>query len=599
MNINQHNSYPATSMDSCGYQNLQQANLQPFYHNNFTHNIQGFHGNINMFDPRVIADTEIKQNMLKVLQVQKKFYEQEVLANLLQTLENKYFDLGTQQIEMFTNEMNIANTTIKHYIPHEMYAIARHLGKTTNTDIFSCVMSLLAATAIAMRGRYRVLLERHWAEMLNLYILIAKNSGQKKSALCEMVKDPHRNFLSRRRKPETPKKDRRSQMQPTLLKAAKESERAVIARHTREIRKSGESITHIRSMIEELKSVKDEFPDDIPPKHTREEIFVDVITSLALVKKLERNGETIAMMEPEAGMFLSKFFKDKSLVPILLKCYGGEPYQYDTSTQGNCVYLERPSINILLLLQNNVMFKLFDNDFLVDIGLFPRTLPIFGGNFIYDPSDSVTFDYPRNDQDWMALYEEKIMNILEFTYTQDTNREIFDIACEPSARSILLDFERDNIKSIESGQYRHMTAFIRKLHGTAARIAGCIHGWTFPRPHEHPITVKEMEAAIALAKICRDHANIAFDTKSRETVHFAIKILKHLLKQDWSRSNPLISASDLQRSIRGMNSAKCLLALEFLEQHNFIRVHHEPGHAPLCILHPNLFQVNLGHLTDI
>lgn len=598
MIINQNNALPALSMPSCGYQNLQQSNLQPYCNNPYTPNTQSFYGQINIFDPRVIADTEIKQNMLKVLQVQRKFFEQEVLYNLLQTLEYKYCDLGTQQIKMFTDKIPTDASMIRHYVPTDMYAIARHIAKTTNTDVFSCLMSVCAATAIAMRGRYRVLLEKYWAEMLNLYILIAKNSGQKKSALCEMTKHPHRIFLSRR-KPKAAKTDRRSQIQSTILNAAKASEKAVIAKYTSKIRKSGESATCISAMIKELTSVRDEFAEHITPKHTREEIFVDVTTSLGLVKKLESNGETIAMMEPEAGMFLSRFFKDKSLVPLLLKGYGCEPYQYDTSTHGKCAYLERPSINILLMLQNNIMFRLFDDNILEDIGLFPRTLPILGGHFIDLPWDREIYDNPKNDQDWMALYEEKILNILEFTYTQDTDREIFDIPCEPSARSILLDFERDNTKSIASGQYLHMVPFIRKLHGTAARIAGIIHGWTHTRPHEHPITVKEIEAGIALAKICRDHANIAFDNKSRETMHFATKILKYLLKQDWTRSKPLISASDLQRNIRGMKSEKCLPALEFLEQHNFIRLHHEPKYAPLCILHPNLFEVNLDDLTDI
>jgi hypothetical protein len=574
--------------------------FQPLNGNNSNLNCSpGIYNQINAFDPFVLAKTEMQRRFLEVLQVQRKFFEQEKLYNLLQTLEKIHIDLGQQQIMMFDNNAIIDSAMILKYIPKEMYAIARHMAKTTDTDIFSCVMSLCSATAIAMRGRHQVRLDRHWAETINLYILLAKNSGENKSTLCEMLNHPTRVLLSGRRKPKAPKNDRRSQMQPTILNAAKAYERAVIDRYTRKIRKSGESISCISAMMDELESVRDEFSEYIQEKRTREEIFIDVTTSLGLVKKLESNGETIAIMEPEAGMFLSRFFKDKSLVPILLKGYGCEPYQYDTSTPGKCVYLDRPSINILLMLQNSVMFGLFNNEFLAKIGLFPRMLPILGGNFKDNPMERYTIDGLGATPDWMALYEEKIQSILEQSYTKDTDREIFDIPCEPDARLLALNFRKENWECLKAGQYLHMAPFMRKLHGTAVRIAGCIHGWTFSRPHDHPITVKEMEAGIAFAKICRDHANIAFDTKLRETVHFAIKILKYLLKQDWTRSQPLISASDLQRNISGLNKAKCLPALDFHEQHNFIRQHHEPKYAPLVILHPNLSQVTLDHLTDI
>ena len=599
MNADYNNSMPATVQPTRNYLNPQPTYQRQYGHDHIRRYPYGVNNQINTFDPFVLAKTEMQRRFLEVLQVQRKFFEQEKLYNLLQTLEKIHIDLGQQQIMMFDNNAIIDSVTISKYVPKDMYSIARHMAKTTNTDIFSCVMSLCSATAIAMRGRQQVRLDRHWAEMINLYILLAKNSGENKSTLCEMLKHPHRNFLSRRRKPKAPKNDRRSQMQPTILNAVKASERAVIARYTRKIRESGESISCISAMMDELESVRDEFSEYIQEKSTREEIFIDVTTSLGLVKQLEKNGETIAIMEPEAGMFLSRFFKDNSLVPILLKGFGCEPYQYDTSTPGKCVYLDRPSINILLMLQNSVMFGLFNNEFLAKIGLVPRMLPILGGNFKDNPMDRYTIDRLGATPDWMALYEEKIQSILEQSYTQDTDREIFDIPCEPDVRWIALNFRQENWRCLEAGQYLHMAPFMRKLHGTAVRIAGCIHGWTFPRPHDHPITVKEMEAGIAIAKICRDHADVAFDTKARETKKFAIKILKYLLKQDWTRSQPLISACNLQRRIRGMKSAQCLPALDFLEQHNFIRQHHEPGYAPLCILHPNLFQVNLAHLTDI
>ena len=589
-------TYPAVShLNPNRLSALQQTDYNNG-HNNFPPRL--IH-QINAYDPRVIADTETKRKMLEILQVQRKLFEVEKISNLLQVLDNEHIDLGKQKIMKLPNNMKIEHDPIHRYVPTDLYLIAMEMAKTTNTDILSCVMSLLSTTAIAMRSRYRVKLERYWSEMINLYIMLAKNSGENKSALCEMAKHPHRKFLSHRRKSKTLEDMHLNEMQSTIHDAAKGIKRAVVASYTKKILKSGENSKCIGSMIDKLKSVDNDFLPYVIPNRANEEIFFDVTTSLGLVKKLQSQGETIAMIEPEAGMILSRFFKDKSILPILLKCYGAESYQYDSSTPGRCVNLERPSMNILLMLQNSVMFRLFESDFLMEIGFLPRTLPILGGNFENLFSDNFLFNRLKAKQDWMALYEEKIIGILERTYTQDTERVIFDIPCEPDARSLALDFRHENRRCLEAGQYRHMVPFIRKLHGTAARITGAIHGWSFPQPHEHPITAKEMEAGIALAKICRDHANVAFDTQARGTKKFAIKILKYLLRQDWSRTQPLISASDLQRNISGLNKAKCLPALDFLEQHNFIRQHHEPKYAPLCILHPNLFEVNLDYLTDI
>lgn len=542
------------------------------------------------------ADTQ--RRVLDYLKIRIKTFEEQKLASLLDTILEKHSNLSREQILLFSDKFEFEDIEFQSLIPEDLLMTAKNIAKITNTDIFSSVMALIAAISIALRSRYSVKLDENWDEMLNIYMMIAKYSGGMKSKFVEMLGIPHKKFLSQRRHPKSQQNSTLRDLQNDLQKAAKERKSACIAHHTDYIRKHGEALESMKSLVEKLKCLKNDSDPYIIQNAVKEEIFWDVSTPLALPLKLQDHGETLAMMVPEASLLFSKFFNDKSFILLLNKCYGGESHQYDTTTPGRSIDLVNPSLNMLLMIQTNLMIKSFDDDFLNSIGFTPRVLPIFAGK--YNELQQIDYSFvSKIDTGCMDLYHEKILNLLEFNFTQDNNREIWKILCEKSAYLLIKKFQKENELDLEAGRYKHMESFIRKLHGHAVRIAGIIHAWNYSRPHEHPITLKEMQAGICLAKIVREHANFAFDTKSRETKHFAIKILEYLLRQDWTRSLPLISASDLFGKARGLKMDKCLPALDFLEQHNFIRQHHEPKYQPLCILHPNLFQLNLDQSTDI
>ena len=176
---------------------------------------------------------------------------------------------------------------------------------------------------------------------------------------------------------------------------------------------------------------------------------------------------------------------------------------------------------------------------------------------------------------------------------QTVNREL-----HPRYYDLIKKFEYTNSSAIKNGQYSHMIPFMKKLHGHAVRIAGAIHAWNHSQPDEHPITAKEMHAGIALATIARDHANHVFNTELKQTKKYALKILNYLVRQSWKHSRPFILATHLQQYIRGLNKATCYPALDFLEQHNYICQHEEPGHPRLCILHKALLNCNAFHFSD-
>jgi hypothetical protein len=301
-------------------------------------------------------------------------------------------------------------------------------------------------------------------------------------------------------------------------------------------------------------------------------------------------------MEPEPSILFSKAFKEKNLTTLLDKAYKGESYGYETSVSS--IRIEKPSINILLMLQTEFLYDLYEDNFYKNSGFLPRILPIFGSSFIPLEEKSTGNSKPTLICDYMGKYSNKITNLLELSYTQDRNRKFFEITCNPDAYNLIKNFEYANSSAIKNGQYSHMIPFMKKLHGHAVRIAGAIHAWNHSQPDEHPITAKEMHAGIALATIARDHANHVFNTELKQTKKYAIKILNYLVRQSWKHSRPFILATHLQQYIRGLNKATCYPALDFLEQHNYICQHEEPGHPRLCILHKALLNCNSFHFSD-
>jgi hypothetical protein len=548
---------------------------------------------------RYVEEINMQEEFLQYLQIQRKIIEVEKLNNLIRTIEYKYSELSNKRIHLFKSTIEVSKNSIKKIIPKEMHDIAEYIGVTTNTDIISCVFSLCTAISIATRGRFCVKFNNCWLEMINIYTFIAKNSGEKKSALCELLKSIFKKFIIKKRTLSSQQINKKGRHQHFIRKVKSKRELDMASEYCKVARKVGETPEDLKILLVEYSEFEVMYDEFIQKPYTQEEIFWDVSTPLGLARKMRDQGETIALMEPEASMLNSKHFKNGGFNMFLLKGYGEESFQYDTAVSRNNIYLQHPSINILLFLQTRLILDFYKNESFKEIGINPRIFPIFAEKYYSFDFFGVTDIKPSVNHDCMDIYERKIQEILDFCYTQDPEREIFDICCDANAYSLIKDFEAENSRDIDAGLYQNMVPFIRKLHGHASRLAGVIHVWNYPRPHEHPIDVNEMQAGIALAKIAREHAIVAYNSELREIKHYAIKILEHIRRQDWSRSRPLISSTDLQRNVYGLNKAKCHLALDFLEEHNFMQQHHEPGHARLCILHPDILNVNFDSLADI
>lgn len=550
-----------------------------------------------MLDP--LSQMKIETNNNKIwldyINTNRKMVDEVNNQDLLHTIFLKHIELSNRILVPLQKHEIINNIDYFKLLPKDLIGCSSDMGRRSDTDIYSCIMGILESISIAMRGRYIVCLEKYWSEIINLYLFIAKNSGERKSALLELLKSPLLNHMTQKNicfKNKSGFNVDKSQ----IVKYKKARENEIFSSHIKKISKNGETQSSMSELMNTLENLNRDMSPMLEAENKPMDLFWDTSTLLGLIKKIYNQGEATALMEPEPSILFSKAFKEKNLTTLLDKAYKGESYGYETSVSS--IRIEKPSINILLMIQTEFLYDLYEDNFYKNSGFLPRILPIFGSSFIPLEEKSTGNSKATLICNYMRKYEDKITNLLELSYTQDRNRKFFEITCNDDAINLIKKFEYTNSSAIKNGQYSHMIPFMKKLHGHAVRIAGAIHAWNNPQPDEVPITSKEMEAGIALATIARDHANHVFNTELKQTKKYAIKILNYLVRQDWKHSRPFILATHLQQYIRGLNKATCYPALNFLEQHNYICQYEKPGHPRLCILHKALLNCNSFHFSD-
>ena len=202
-----------------------------------------------------------------------------------------------------------------------------------------------------------------------------------------------------------------------------------------------------------------------------------------------------AIIQPE-GTTLIKQMKDSKFDPkIFLKSYGMEDF-YDGTVPGGIVSVPNAFLNILVFLQPGVAAELYKNPKLMSSGLSARFLPYFV------PPAGAPCATPENlNAEAAAVYSRKLTSMLERNYTQESNREIFRIQLEPSARQEIENFQHElRASSYLNSCHDSLKFFADKLVGTAARIAGIIHAWQVDEPENYYLSQQTMQAGIQIAR---------------------------------------------------------------------------------------------------
>lgn len=233
-------------------------------------------------------------------------------------------------------------------------------------------------------------------------------------------------------------------------------------------------------------------------------LILDDVTPEALVKIMKENGEKIAIVSAEGGIFgtMAGRYSDKTNIDIFLKGYSGE--YYSTARIGRQGQdLDHPLITVILAVQPQVVLDIMDNKDFRGRGLLARFL------YCIPPTLVGARKYRTNP-----------INPFVREHYENLVCELLDIPDMFNERLIRLSPEADIVSEqynqwIEkrlTNEFEEFEDWAGKLHGNTMRIAGIFHIIKHKLDSCNvPLESNTMIAAIEVGKYYLGHSKAAFD----------------------------------------------------------------------------------------
>lgn len=332
----------------------------------------------------------------------------------------------------------------------------------------------------------------------------------------------------------------------------------------------------------DLAKAKDGMPkhffDSTSKNETAPRIFADICTHQGLVKVMKENAEWVALFEAEGGMLQRLINNKRYDINLLLKGHTLESYSYDTaSTQ---LALERPGLNVLYIVQNEIVSAICGDSRLSGMGFIARFSIYFA-----DATHFQTDDGNYTGGAALDLYRRKILAMLKTNYSQDPLRKIYTCKVDADAARYAKTIEEWSNVQLNAGKFIYMEPFIRKFHGLVIRIAAIIHTWKYDRPEATPIAYRDMHAAGEICSVILNHMDYACKPDGLPAYHTAQKILNWVLRQPFPRT--YFTANELNKNIKYKDADDITDGLKLLAKNNILAYIEDPKKSIPCLMHPS------------
>lgn len=460
------------------------------------------------------------------------------------------------------------------HLPPDLQRLVFQVGRLTGWPPQAVLMVFLGCINTAMRGRYILRMDEFWKEAVILYLSIFAESGSMKSQLLELGSSPLVAFEGKMMAVfnETVHRHREREI---AIKCAKASARADIVKYAAGAT-GREYYNFFAAVAQEVSQMADAAKDHEASEPKAPRLFVDTCTDKKLIRTMPERGGGHAILQAEGNALVKQMNDPRFDLNIFLKGYTMESYAYSTITGGE-TYIQNPFLNILMIVQPYIAARMYGSERFAAVGLTPRFMPLF-----VPTVDSQTDEANDITVQEMERYSDKITAMLERNYTQDADREIYEVRPTQEAYQAIKAFQKQVAVDIEKSAPGYLKALMRKLHGTAARIAGVLHAWTHDEPEKHPLELREMQAGIAIAMAVAPHAEFAFNPTGLCAYEDAQKILAWVKRHKGAEfdSNQIAQYSGVT------TNAKVFPALDLLEKHNMLTQQITPSRPRKCVMHP-------------
>lgn len=443
-------------------------------------------------------------------------------------------------------------------------------------DLISSLVFGVGAAAAA--GRCIVRLNEEWTEPLNLFVVVALPSGERKSPAFRAVTAPleeRERELAMAERPDIELRKAERDVLDKQLQIAK----TMAARDKGENRDA--QMGEVASLIKTLA----EFEVPSTPR-----LLADDATSEAVASLLAEQGGRIAVMSTEGGLFetlAGRYAEGVLNIDVYLKGYSGDPLRIDRKTRPP-EFVRKPALSLCLTVQPDVIHDLAAKRGFRGRGLLARFLYSIPQSMVGYRSNTA----PPVPDDVRQRWHRTVKDMLKLPDPPEGHEHALGLS--PQAHATFQDF-RDQVE----GQLRpgaelsDIADWGNKLPGAVARLAGILHLFSHAgevRPWEIPISGATIEAAIQLGDYYAAHATIAFSLMGGDPrVEKARRVWATILHHAFER----FSQRDLYMKVRRRLTVNELgEVLKVLENMGYVRrAHTEPSARPGRPASPT-FEVN-------
>ncbi len=440
-------------------------------------------------------------------------------------------------------------------------------------------MLALAVAGAALAKRIEVHVRGDHVEPVNLFVAVAMEPGERKSAVFRVVSAPLAEYEREENERLAPviaqNQNDRTIRELRLREAQRQAAKAKDAGKREQARQSA------RELTDELRNL----PVVHPPKY-----IADDATPEAVGKLLAEQGGRLALLSPEGGTFeLMAGRYDRSGAPnldVYLKGHAGDDLRVDrVSKDRPPEFVVRPALTLGLAVQPEVLRGLMGKPGFRGRGLL--------GRFLYALPKSLVgyrrLDPPGVPEGTVRAYHALVRAALRLAPAVDAAGKPTPHVVRVSADALAeLDRFAEDVEHAvrEGGSLAAMKDWANKLVGAVCRIGGVFHGLIYARngaPGAQAIDAETILCAMAVGEYATAHAQAGyFEMGADPDVGPARRILAWLGEERPAE----FTIRDVFNRLRGrvQKVDELTAPLRLLTDHGYIRpreaTHHGPGRKP-------------------
>jgi len=384
-------------------------------------------------------------------------------------------------------------------LPGILGETSQAIATATETPLELATGMTLATVATACQGRFIVQVKPGYSEPVNVWIVVALDSGNRKSSVLIEATHPLMSWESQRRlemEEDIKHAESKQKTQEARLKSLRSKYGKAEATDLDEIEKE---IVELESKLVEVPVASRVWCDDVTTEHLG--------TLLAI------HNERMSVLSAEGGIIdtiAGRYSNGIANMDLYLKGHSGEPVRVDRGSR-DPVYLKRPALTMGLSPQPDVLRNMANLPGFRGRGFIARAGYLLPKSKLGHRSLE-TEPVPQHVLD---AYEQVIHTLLNIEPGTDEHGEPVPYVLKLNQEAYQEWMEFSKVVEIglqEGGRFEFMTDWAGKLPGFAIRLAGLLHCVEDQsQPWVHQISLDTMKNALELASIFSSHAKAVFN----------------------------------------------------------------------------------------